>query len=119
MQLKAQAKDPEKKNFRIEDIQHDDKLVRFYTGFVSYMMFLAFFEFLGPAAERLQYWGSKESEDRQRVRSRKLGPKNELFLTLVKLKLNLPHIDLAFRFGICYTSFTLCHHMDLLHVPAF
>ena len=110
-QLKAQAKD---KNFRIEDIQHDDKLVRFYTCFVSYMVFLAFFEFLGPAAERLQYWGTKESSSRQRMRSRKLGPKNELFLTLVKLKLNLPHADLAFQFGIsvtkvsCYDTTWIC-----------
>lgn len=68
------------------------------------MMFLAFSEFLGPAVERLQYWGSKESEDRQRAHSRKLGPKNELFLTLVKLKLNLPNIDLAVRFGISVTQ---------------
>ena len=110
-QLKVQATE---KLFRNEDIQHDDKLVRFYTGFVSYMMFLAFSEFLGPAVERLQYWGSKESEDRQRAHSRKLGPKNELFLTLVKLKLNLPNIDLAVWFGIsvtqvsCYVTTWIC-----------
>ena len=30
-------------HFRIEDIQHDDKLIRFYTGFVSYAIFLVFF----------------------------------------------------------------------------
>ena len=48
--------------FRIEDIQHDDKLVRFCTGFVSYALFLAFFEFLGAAVDNLiyRYWGSKE-----------------------------------------------------------
>ena len=35
---------PHKVNhFRVEDIQHSDKLVRFYTGFVSFMVFLAFF----------------------------------------------------------------------------
>ena len=30
----------------------------------------------------------------------KLDPLNQLFLTLIKLKLNLPHRDLAHRFGI-------------------
>ena len=89
----------EKYYFRIEDIQHDDKLIRFYTGFVSYALFLAFFEFLGPVVDHLIYWGSKEGV-RQRHRVRKLNPKNQLFLTLVKLKLNLKLIDLAFRFGL-------------------
>ena len=30
----------------------------------------------------------------------KLDPLNQLLLTLIKLKLNLPHRDLAHRFGI-------------------
>lgn len=34
-------------HFRIEQIRHDDTLVRFYTGFMSYMIFQAFFVFLG------------------------------------------------------------------------
>ena len=33
----AELRNPRKKQgFRIEDIQHNDKLVRFYTGFVSF-----------------------------------------------------------------------------------
>lgn len=63
------------------------------------MVFLAFFEFLGLAVEQLNYWGSKEGV-RQRHRTRKLDPKNQLFLTLVKLKLNLKLRDLAYRFGM-------------------
>ena len=40
----ASLKLPHKVNrFRVEDIQHSDKIVRFYTGFVSFMCFLAFF----------------------------------------------------------------------------
>ena len=95
--LRAKAAD--KKYFRVKDIQHDDKLVRFYTGFVSYALFLAFYEFLGPAVDHLNYWGSKEGT-RQRHRTRKLDSQNQLFLTLVKLKLNLKLIDLAFRLGL-------------------
>ena len=42
--LDASLKLPHKVNhFLVEDIQHSDKIVRFYTGFVSFMGFLAFF----------------------------------------------------------------------------
>lgn len=37
----------------LDQIKNDDKLFNFYTGFVSYEIFLAFFEFLGPAANEL------------------------------------------------------------------
>lgn len=87
--------------FRIEQIQENDQLVRFYTGFVSYFIFITFFEFLGPAVNNLNYWGTKQKDgSRQRHRYHKLDPKNQFFLTLVKLRLNLKVRDLAFRFGI-------------------
>ena len=84
---------------RIEDIQENDKLVRFFTGFASYTMFSAFFEFLGPAVHELNYRGEKEGA-RKRKRVRKLDPKNQLFLTLIKLKLNFQFKYLALRFGL-------------------
>ena len=92
-------------NFRIvdEQIQHDDDLFQFYTGFISYDIFLDFYKFLGPAVNELNYWGMKESIG-QRNYDRKLSPINQLFLTLVKLRLNLKLQDLAFRFGISTTS---------------
>ena len=108
-----------KKHFRIEDIQNDDKLVSFYTGFSSYMIFSAFFEFLGPVVNNLNYWGSKERSTSNK-RRQKLDPKNQLFLVLIKLKLNLKLVDLAFRFGISasqtsrYISTWICflfHHL--------
>lgn len=61
-------------------------------------MFLAFYEFLGPATERLKYWGS--SGKGKRKRKRKLDPLNQLFVTLIKLKLDLPFRDLAHRFQV-------------------
>ena len=89
---------PTKINFRIEQVKHDDRLVRFYTGFISYRIFLAFFNFLSPVVNNLQYWGSKEGAC-VRNRKRKLDPVNQLFLALVKLRLNLMTKDLAFRYG--------------------
>ena len=79
----------------IEQIKNDDQLVCFYTGFTSYVTFLAFFEFLGPVVNDLNYWGSKEGQ-RKRHRTRKLDPINQLFLTLVKLKLNLNRLRARF-----------------------
>lgn len=53
---------PKKNYFRLEEIQHDDKLVRYYTGFISFSVLLAFFNFLGPVVKHLNYWGCKEGE---------------------------------------------------------
>ena len=96
-----QAKPPTK--FCLEQIKNDDKLFTLYTGLGSYEIFLAFFEFLGPAVNELNYWGSKQ-RTHQRHYDCKLNPMNQLFLTLVKLILNLRVKDLAFRFGISTSS---------------
>ena len=98
--LKATTSKPQP--FRIAQIQHNDHLIRFYTGFTSYAIFLAFFEFLGPVVHKLNYWGSKEQP--QRYHTRKLDPMNQLFLLLIKLRCNLKGEDLAFRFGISASS---------------
>ena len=98
--LKRDLDNCEKKReyFRLELVKHDDKLIRFYTGFVSYAVFLSFFDFLGPVVNELHYQGEKGGKGLRRVRM--LDPINQLFLTLVKLKLNLKLKDLAFRFVI-------------------
>lgn len=126
-QLKAETRQQVRPHFRMEDVQNDDKLFRFYTGFASFSIFLAFFEFLGPVVDHLNYWGSKEGE-RLRHRSRKLDTKNQLFLTLVKLRLNLKLTDLGFRFGISssqasrYITTWICflyHHLrEINWIPA-
>ena len=41
--------------FRLKDIQDDDKLVCFYTGFVLFSVLLALFNFLGSAVHHLNY----------------------------------------------------------------
>ena len=45
--------------FCIEEISHSDSLIHFYTGFHTYALLLAFFEFLGPSVNSLQYWGGE------------------------------------------------------------
>ena len=88
--------------FTVEQIMNDDKLFCFYTGFKSYVVFLAFFQFLGPAVNKLNYWGS-EVTSRKRQRSMKLSPMDQLVMTLMKLRLNLKVLDLSFRFGVSPT----------------
>ena len=80
--------------------------------------FLAFFEFLGPAVSELNYWGLKQRAY-QRHYDCKLNPMNQLFLTLVKLRLNLKVKDLAFRFATVsrYITTWICflyHHLKEL-----
>ena len=99
LNMKLQMLSSDRRGFRVEDIAHDDNLVRMYTGFSSYVILLAFFEFLGPNVHELNYWGSKGGK-RKRNRPTKLNPLNQLCLTLMKLKLNFPVQDLAFRFMI-------------------
>ena len=98
--LEAQISTKETRTyFKIEQSQHDDTLVCFYTGFASFFVFAAFTEFLGPIVNKLHYWGTREGQC-QRHDTQKLDPMNQLFMTLVKLRLNLKLTDLAFRFGI-------------------
>ena len=109
-------------HFRIELIQHDDRLVHFYTGFISFAVYLAFFDFLGEVVYHLNYWGSKAGS-RTRKRVQKLNPMNQLFVLLVKLRLNLKTEDLAFRFSLSpsqisrYITTWICflyHHLKEL-----
>ena len=44
--LKDSASTTQPKLFRLEHIANDDSLIRFYTGFPSYEIFVAVFDFL-------------------------------------------------------------------------
>lgn len=79
--LKESASITRPKHFRLDDIANDDSLVRFYTSFPSYEIFVAVFDFLGPAVNKLHYWGTDAV--RSGKRNMKLDPKNQFFLTLM------------------------------------
>ena len=113
--------------FRLENIAHSNYLVSFYTGFQSYELLLAFYEFLGPSVHKLTYWGSKPNKSGKR-RKMKLDPINQLFMTLVKLKLDLRERDLAYRFGVAvsvvskyfitWVCFMYCHLREVEWMPS-
>lgn len=71
-------------HFRIEHIQHDDALVKFYTGLTLLLVFQALYDFLGPAVNELKYWDAKDSQHCRNRRLR-LNLKNQLYLLLFTL----------------------------------
>ena len=66
---------------------NDDDKVKFYTGLPSYEILIKTFSFIAPHATR------------QFSRAR-LSKFQEFIMVLMKLRLNVPHQDLAYRFGV-------------------
>ena len=91
--------------FCIENISTDEQELAFYTGFPNYSCFKACYDYLGPAANDLKYWGSKD-KDAGHGRSRILSSLNEFFLVMVRLRLGLFERDLAKRFDV--STSTVC-----------
>jgi len=95
--------------FRLENFKHDDSLVKFYTGFTDYGTLMAFYEeILEPDASVVRQWSGRRSE--RDYDETKVGPACKLplteqfFLTLVRIRLGLPELDCAVRFGISQSS---------------
>ena len=95
------------RKFSIERVKDDDKLVSFYTGFSSYLMFLACFNFLKRSAEVMRGWkgsatcpGDVDQHGQKPGRKSKLSLEEQFFLVMVRLRLGLFEVDLADRFGV-------------------
>ena len=91
--------------FCIENISTDDQELAFYTGFPNYSCFKACYDYFGPAANDLKYWGG-QYKDTGHGRSRTLSRLNEFFLVMVRLRLGLFERDLAKRFDV--STATVC-----------
>ena len=105
--------------FRLENIKDKNELVRFYTGFPDYGILLAFYEqILESGAKVMKQWDSRRCEDPGEATDVKHGPScklpllEQLFLTLVRLRLGSFETDLAVRFGLSVINFTDNHNMD-------
>ena len=103
-QLDKCQQDKSRANFGVNDVSNDDAKCKFYTG-LTWMQFMCMWNFLGPAKDKLFYWnqplknGDKSPSKRPGAR-RKLSPMDELFLTLVRLRVGLLNADLSYRFGV-------------------
>ena len=94
----------ERPSFSIDTISHSDELVRFYTGLPGMAMFEALFELVEDCVPGMVMWSGSRSLDVMPSSSKKtphiLSPKNELLLTLMKLRLDPPYLDLSMRFHV-------------------
>lgn len=66
-------------------LKNDDEMTYFYTGLPTYKLFVGLFQILEPVA---------------RERSFGMHLIDEFFLVLVKLRLGVPHKDLAYRMNV-------------------
>ena len=95
--------------FRYENIKRRDDLVKFYTGFPDHITLLAFYEeILESDAKVMRQWEGnrcKDSYDDVKIgRACKLPLLEQFFMTMVRLRLGLLELDLAFRFDISQSS---------------
>ena len=97
--------------------------MNYYTG-MSARHFLAFFAFLdaGGICSRLRYWGSNNSriqypEVEKKGQKRLLEPRDELFLTLVRLRVNIPEKILAdnYKISVAEVSRIFVTWLDLIY----
>ena len=88
--------------FNVKSIENNDSKTNFYTGLQTYALFMFLFNFVSDYV----YGGTL------------LPLQDELFITLVKLRLNLAFEDLAHRAGVSYTTATRIFYkwLDILHV---
>ena len=103
-------------------IGSDDDM-NYYTGMSSHH-FLALFAFLnaGDICSRLRYWGSNNSsiqfpELEKNGQKRSLEPKDELFLTLASLRVNIPEKVLAdnYKISVAEASRIFVTWLDLIY----
>ena len=76
-------------------VEGDDKKTHYYTGLASWALFLHVFNFL-----------SSHVKHSRRV----MTPMDQLFLVLVKLRLDLHFQDMAYRFGVSLGTVTNIFH---------
>ena len=80
----------------------DDKKIKFYTGFISYKLFILFYEAVKPSAQNMTSAYYCKSGDKRTLagRPRSMLSIDELFMFLMRLRQNFPEQDLAERFRI-------------------
>lgn len=81
-----------------EALVKDEKKLRYYTGFTSSEWLDTFWSFLEPNAKRLRFWQMKETDSEHR--NFVLPLKTQLVLVLMRLRLGLDGLDLAYRYAV-------------------
>ena len=106
--LKFQLQNLKTPTLTLDSLRENDRAIKLHTGLPSYAVFMFLYNQLEKKIVSLQYHTGNGSESKNAPESaicrkgpgRSLDKKNEMLLTLMKLKLNLLNEDLAFRFDI-------------------
>ena len=87
--------------FGVSRFGNDDSMIRFYTGFVTYAAFLAFYNHVKPSATNMQscYYKAMEEVSGKYGRPSCMKLIDELFMFLCRLRVGFPEVDLANRFN--------------------
>ena len=93
----------QRKSLSYQSITGNDKKIKFYTGLPNCETFIVLYETTAPHANR---------------KNTKLDQKDELLMTLIKLRRNLAMEDLAYRFDTSISQVTKIFHrwLGALHV---
>ena len=81
----------------INEMKGDAKKMKFFTG-LTYLHFMALFNFLGPVVNNLTYWNRPTKQSRKI--SSQTRPIDELFITLVRLRRGYCFYTMAFMFRL-------------------
>ena len=87
-----------------QSLEENDKQVKFYTGLPSFAVLLAIYNLVIKGLPECHFSGCPMF--------------NQLLITLIKLRLNIPDQDLAYRFGVNQSTVSRCitKWLDVLHV---
>ena len=91
-------------NFCVNDVTDDDEKCKFYTD-LTWMQFMSMWNFLGSCKDKLIYWNQPlkngdTSASKWPGAGMKLSPMDELFHTLVRLRLGLLNADMSYWSGV-------------------
>lgn len=78
--------------FSVKNFENDPKMIKYYTGFFDFELFIFFFNCLGPCVSELSH------------QTTLMDPKDQLFMVLMKLRQAKEDVELALFFGISESS---------------
>ena len=96
----------------VDQMRGNDRECRFYTG-LSWLQLVALWNFLGPGKYKLTLWKSSLKNPELSLLKRpesgqNLSAINQLFVTLIRLRLGLLHQDIAYRFQVSTSYVSSC-----------
>ena len=109
-------------NLSLNSLKDNDSKMKLFTG-LTYYQFLALFNFLGESVNDLTYWDGNDDKESSKKGTRKLTPKEELFLTLTRLRRGYSLDTMSHLFGLATSTISTifstwiqllyCHFNDL------